>query len=277
MTDADLLKLLATLGMDDLSFRVLPVLPLVKVAWADGDVHARERDKVQAFAETFAPGREGQLLVDNWLRYPPTELYYERGFAALSALAGREQSPLSLPSGVLERAQQAARDVARSHGGFFGLGAISRSEAEVLETLKQALLEQPGGLSPTLGGQEIPSRRRVTISCNTSTFDPSAENAVLVPDIAPDIRAVIEGSGLIVGSDADCGLRVESPQIAPHHARVAMESRRFYIEDLDSPTGVRVDGERVFKRRLLGGERIDLGDLGFTFKLLRRIPVQMLT
>lgn len=271
MTDSDLLKLLATLGMDDLSFRVLPVLPVLRVAWADGEVQPAEREAVRAFAARFAPGREGQLLIDCWLRYEPSNTYVERGLAALSALAGRESSPLALSANVLDQVRDAAREVAKAHGGFFGIGSISRSEADALEVLRLAL-DARDPHPP----HEIEPRRRVTITCSTSTFDPSAQSAVVVPD-GSDERAPIEADGLFLGSAPGVTIRIDDPTVAARHSRVFYESRRFYIEDLDSPTGTFVDGERVAKRRLLGGERLRIGPATLTFKLLRRIPLQMIS
>lgn len=272
MTDADVLKLLAALGMDDLSFRVLPVLPAIAVAWADGEIQEAEAVRIRAFADRFAPGRDGTLLMDNWLRYPPSAVYLKRGLAALAALSGREGSPLALPASALPQAQEAARDVAKAHGGFLGFGAISRSEADVLDALR-ASLEGANAADPG----EVETRRRVTITCNTLTFDPIPQSAVVVPDSRPEHRVPVEENGVIVGSGPGCTIRVENdPTITAEHARIFSESRRFYIEDLESSSGTYVDGERIAKRRLLGGEQLRVGAATLTFKLLRRIPLQMI-
>ena len=46
MTDSHIRESLKALGMDRTSFRALPLLPLIQVAWADGEVQEEERNLI---------------------------------------------------------------------------------------------------------------------------------------------------------------------------------------------------------------------------------------
>lgn len=242
MTDALLLRWLARLGMDDLSYRALPVLPLMPVAWADGGVQPEEAAVLRTFAARFSPGPEAWLLLEDWLRHPPSEDYVQRGHAALAALAGRRGRHLSLPGDVLDAVREAGHDVARAHGGLFGLGAVSRSEARALRAL-DALLSNPPALDPQALGS-----RRVTVGA-----DGRADAALLTDD---RMLPVEESLAL--------------PGVAHDGARLFRDGRLWLLDA--GRALVRVDGERVGRRRLLGGEVVEVDGSRFTFCLVRRRP-----
>jgi len=53
-----------------------------------------------------------------------------------------------------------------------------------------------------------------------------------------------EKSAMVLGSAADCDLRVDDPEFAPHHLRVTVEGDSFRVEALDDTAHFRVrDGE----------------------------------
>ena len=79
-TDADVIRALADLGMDEQSIKALPLLPLIQVAWADGEIQAGERTTIETLAvNRFELTDEGQRLMGNWLRYPPARPTSTRG------------------------------------------------------------------------------------------------------------------------------------------------------------------------------------------------------
>lgn len=283
MTDTELFRHLSSLGIDDLSFRVLPLLPLVQVAWADGEVQDKERALIIDLAvERFDIGDEGRLLLENWLTWRPTPAYVRRGQQALLALARRERPDMPIEPSVLEDVVALSRDVAKAAGGLFGFGAISKEESRALADIADALSVSEGDvwaepeeilLDKTLGE----GRRRVTITFDTATLDISAQGGVLESELDPGLKAPVNREGLTVGSsDADICV-LDAPDVAAQHCRFFERDRKFYVADLDAPAGTFVDEERVTERRLLGGETVRLGEqTRFVFKLLKRIPKQML-
>jgi len=130
---------LLDLGVGGDTLAALSLVPLVEVAWADGNVDAREREAILAAAAASGLAREGAggRLLDGWLaRAPGSDMLdawrdYVAGVCA--TLSGDEKR--TFKQELLGR----ARAVAEAAGGFLGLGdKVSDSERAVLEDLERA-------------------------------------------------------------------------------------------------------------------------------------------
>ncbi len=135
---AELVAGLTRLGIGAETLAALTLIPLVQVAWADGHMDEREKRAILAGAESSGIDPESPSfgLLRVWLERPPDpgldalwRSYIETVCGALSV-----EARLRLRSGILGH----ARDVATSAGGVMGLGAISRSEEQVLSRLEAA-------------------------------------------------------------------------------------------------------------------------------------------
>lgn len=138
--DDGLLDHLLDLGVNAETVLAMMLLPLVRVAWADGAIDAREREAIVKAAEQrgVAPGAPGHGLLTGWLEQQP-------GDAVLSAwkkyianvwpnLAADERDELR------ERLLVLARGVAEAAGGFLGLGnKVSPAERAVLDEIEAVL------------------------------------------------------------------------------------------------------------------------------------------
>ncbi len=278
VTEGELLTLLASLGIDEHNYRVLPLLPLVHVAWADNIIQDEERALIMDLAENrWFVGEEGALLLRNWLSHCPTEAYISRGQGALIALAKRE-GVISLGDKTLDDVLELSRAVAEAAGGFFGLGAVSREESAALASMASVLKIPPGTSWTEVVARTSKSdgaalqRRKVTINVDTSSADVGALGGVLEPDLEKDMKVPL-ARGLVLGTAPDCDIRIEGDaHVEPVHAELYTRNGKHYVEDLESRTGTWVDGERIVERRLLGGEKIRVGEVSFTFKLIKKIP-----
>jgi DNA-binding NtrC family response regulator len=67
------------------------------------------------------------------------------------------------------------------------------------------------------------------------------------------------GKPLLIGSAADCGLRVGDQLASRHHARVVYTARGYRIEDLGSTSGTWVNGVPVSSTTLEPGMRVEIG------------------
>lgn len=78
---------------------------------------------------------------------------------------------------------------------------------------------------------------------------------------------IVKEREIVIGRNADCGVRLADQGISRRHARlVGVAGGPYMIEDLKSTNGTFVDGHRVMKMKLRGGERIQLGpDVIFRF------------
>lgn len=74
----------------------------------------------------------------------------------------------------------------------------------------------------------------------------------------------------IVGRESDADIWLEAVTVSRRHARIVVSGSEVVIEDLGSTNGTFVGGERLTSpRRLVDGERIELGTLSVTFRMSR--------
>jgi hypothetical protein len=71
----------------------------------------------------------------------------------------------------------------------------------------------------------------------------------------------------ILGRDASLAAAVEDRQVSRHHAKITCEGEEFWIEDLNSTNGTRVNGVPVERQKLVNNDQIGLGDAIVTFSL----------
>lgn len=115
------------------------LVPLVVVAWADGEIQANEREAILKAARErgIEGGSTTCKLLENWLTHQPssdmvdTWKHYVSEIAASMDAARRA----TFRDGVLAQ----AKDVAAAAGGFLGLGnRISESEQKAIDDLAAA-------------------------------------------------------------------------------------------------------------------------------------------
>ena len=66
----------------------------------------------------------------------------------------------------------------------------------------------------------------------------------------------------VIGRGAGCDVRVEAPGVAERHVEIASIEGRWWVHDLDSPSGTWVDGVRAQRLPLRDGTQIALGERG---------------
>ena len=276
MSESNIEDALTALGMDKTSFRALPLLPLVQVAWADGRIQDEERALILDIAKnTYKLSDEGMLLLNNWLHHPPSRDYVKRGQETLTALCRRERAAhpeRNLLADVIILAEQ----VAAAAGGFFGIGAVTRAETEALRTIAKALS------IPTEMAWVAPSDQtsisdmaidagRITVEFHTDELQSIKSKGRLVQrDHIVGLQSCpVNRDGITIGRWSQVEIQISyDGTVSRRHCRVFEENRRFYVEDLESAQGTWVNNERVLKRRLLGGEEIRVGITRFTFELI---------
>jgi len=138
--DEALLDHLLALGVNAETVLAMTLLPLARVAWADGAIDAREREAIVRAAQTrgLHPGTPSYDLLAAWLDHKPSESvvaawmkYIEGVWPSLTAHERVE---------LRERLLGLARGVAEAAGGFLGLGSkISLAERAVLNEIEAAL------------------------------------------------------------------------------------------------------------------------------------------
>lgn len=123
------MKDLDALGLDPETYRVILLLPLVEVAWADGEIQAQEREAVLGFANGNAllAGR-AHSIVEDWLTDRPSSDFFERGRAALVKLAHDGVFGPDVGPSQVDDVVEYCSVIASSAGGFLGMFHTSAEE-----------------------------------------------------------------------------------------------------------------------------------------------------
>lgn len=141
LSEQELGAVLARLDVRADEIRVLLLLPLIEVAWANGKLHRKERRAIEAFAREhdLLPVRLRPVL-DEWLRTAPEPQVLEEASAALYALAQASTGlGESIPPETTDVVMGLCVDVALSAGGFLGLNRIDAAELTALREVAARL------------------------------------------------------------------------------------------------------------------------------------------
>jgi hypothetical protein len=144
ISNPHILKRLVELDIHPELLASLAVLPLVEVAWADGEVHAKERDAIlrSVTSTGFSRGSVDYALLEEWLKQrPPPRLleawvHYVQGLSA--QLTDKERTEFR--NDLLAR----ARTVAEAAGGFLGLTSRVSSEERAIIARMEAAFDGNG-------------------------------------------------------------------------------------------------------------------------------------
>ena len=95
--------------------------------------------------------------------------------------------------------------------------------------------------------------------------------AGLIVERAGKVERVVpfHGAELVVGCGSTCDLVLPTAGISRHHARFMREAGGVRVLDLDSATGLRVNGERATEHVLQLGDVVAIGDYALTLVLDR--------
>lgn len=278
MTDEELAQALIALGMDEASYRALPLLPLIQVAWADGELQEAERELILRLSEErYALSDEGRRVLRNWLHHAPTRDYVRRGQRVLMALCDR-QGGRNVSRDTLADTVTFSLDVAKAAGGFFGFGAVASQEAEAIEEIAQAL-EIPHDrpwvtpddttVIPADADQESDGPPPEVVFHQEPTQKVQSRGTLVQYDELKGEQACpVTTDGVVIGRARESTVQINyDGQVSRRHCRIFERDGRFYVEDLESTRGTWVNGERIVERRLFGGETLLVGSASFFFQL----------
>ena len=138
MTDDAVLDKLVGLGLRGNTIAALSLVPLIQVAWADGQIQPNERTSILqgAHGKGLDAGSAGYELLETWLKTRPDDELFVAWEAYIKALASQlndEQNRL-----LKNQIVGFAKMVAASAGGFFGIGKVSATEEKALHRIEAA-------------------------------------------------------------------------------------------------------------------------------------------
>lgn len=138
MTDDAVLDKLVALGLTGKTVAALSLVPLISVAWADGEIQDNERDAILhgAQGKGMEDGTPGYALLSSWLAKKPDDSLFEAWVGYIKSLTAQlndEQTRL-LKKQILNFSSL----IAGSAGGFLGIGKVSGAEEKVLARIEAA-------------------------------------------------------------------------------------------------------------------------------------------
>ena len=76
---------------------------------------------------------------------------------------------------------------------------------------------------------------------------------------------VFEQQSVLIGRTSDCDVVLYDPGVSRKHARIFSESAQYFVEDMGSSNGTKVNGAIIKKKLLADGDAISLGPVVFNF------------
>ncbi|MEP7343814.1 MAG: hypothetical protein ABI877_01045 [Gemmatimonadaceae bacterium] len=133
---------LTALGFTANTASLVPLLPLLQVAWSEGHVTAEEREVILSLARErgIVPESIADTQLLSWLSDRPHDATFQSGLQVLARIFATRPSGAS--SVILDELFGNCARVAAASGGFMGLTSNTSSrETRVIDRIKQVLLD----------------------------------------------------------------------------------------------------------------------------------------
>ncbi|OGV60323.1 MAG: hypothetical protein A2498_07070 [Lentisphaerae bacterium RIFOXYC12_FULL_60_16] len=83
----------------------------------------------------------------------------------------------------------------------------------------------------------------------------------------PDLTFPVPESGCVIGRDAGCMIQLTDSLVSRRHALIVCEEGRWFVEDLDTRNGTRVNGSKKTKCAIQHGDRLGFGSKELFFMI----------
>lgn len=137
--DPTLLKDLQELGFTPDTIGLLPLVPIIQVAWAEGGVSDAERKLIVQLARSrgIQPDSAGDRQLTEWLERRPSADVFTRATRLIRAMLdhpGEATTAMSADDLI-----KYSESIAAASGGILGIGRISAEERATLAQIAAAL------------------------------------------------------------------------------------------------------------------------------------------
>ena len=140
--DAESLKDLEALGFTPNTITLLPLMPVLQVAWAEGSVSTAEREMIVSLARArdIAPGSDADQKLQAWLERPPSDETFRKAGRLIAAMLDHpEGAELQIDANDLITY---CEQIAHASGGLFGYGSVSAQEKAALQQIAAQLKQR---------------------------------------------------------------------------------------------------------------------------------------
>ena len=137
--DPAMLQELEALGFTPATVALLPIVPIVQIAWAEGGVSPEERALILQFARErgIAAGSVADSQLADWLAQRPSEEVFARATRLIAAMLEQPAGERNALRG--EDLLRRCEEIAAASGGILGFGSISAAERSLLARIQTAL------------------------------------------------------------------------------------------------------------------------------------------
>jgi hypothetical protein len=137
--DPEMLQELEALGFTPETVTLLPLVPIVQVAWAEGGVSDEERRLILQFARQrgIADGTPAGSKLAAWLEFRPSDDVFARAARLIRAMLD-EASTARKDLGIDDLIHH-CEEIAAASGGLLGFRKISSEERALLTQIETAL------------------------------------------------------------------------------------------------------------------------------------------
>jgi hypothetical protein len=136
--DPEMLRELAVLGFTPETISLLPLIPVLQVAWAEAGISTAERALIVSLARSrgIAEGSPADRQLALWLDVKPSEDTFHKATRLIRAIleAPEHRVDVSAPD-LIDYCDK----IAHASGGLFGIGAVSPEERAALKEISSAL------------------------------------------------------------------------------------------------------------------------------------------
>jgi hypothetical protein len=142
LSDPALAQELLDLGFTPETVALLPLVPILQMAWAEGGVSQSERDLIVRFARSrgIAEGSAADTQLTSWMARQPDEAVFARAGRLIRAMLDSGADPGLNADDLVAYAEK----IAAASGGVFGIGKISSEERKLLSGLAADLKGRKG-------------------------------------------------------------------------------------------------------------------------------------
>lgn len=133
------------LGIDPSDYRVIKLLPLVYVAWADGNMEKVQVDRIHSLAARhFDLSAAGVRVLEGWLKTRPSKEYFKEGLHDLHLLSTAEDD-MEVDFSELPQLLAYAEAIARTTAAALDRPeAVDAEERAALEEIARELVIDSG-------------------------------------------------------------------------------------------------------------------------------------
>jgi hypothetical protein len=138
LQDPELVRDLQELGFTTDTVALLPLVPVLQVAWAEGGISSAERKLILDLARSrgIESGTAADRQLAEWLERRPAAAVFDGATRLIRAMVDRPDSAGDLSvDGLLKYCE----NIASASGGMFGIGRVSAEERAILTSISAAL------------------------------------------------------------------------------------------------------------------------------------------